>query len=250
MRITINNYAEEGEGEVFILLYGLFGSPRNFRHLISHLRKSYRVIVPIFPFFEDGHSTTIFSLTDFLHELTQELGIRKFHLLGNSMGGHIALLYTLQHPEKVMTLTLSGSSGLYEHGMGDSFPRRKDYDYIREKTKLTFYDPNIATEELVNEIYETVNSRKVLAILSLAKSTIRNNLENRLHEIKAPCCLVWGENDTITPPQVALDFQRLMPHARLYWIDQCGHVPMLETPERFNDVIDHFMAILSGKLAV
>lgn len=205
--------------------------------------KKYRVIVPIFPFYEMGISVTIFGLTDFLHQLTEELELKKFHLLGNSMGGHIALLYTLKYPEKVGSLILSGSSGLYENGMGDSFPKRKEYEYIKAKTELTFYDPATATKELVDEIFEIVNSRKALHILSLAKSTIRNNLEQELHKIKAPCCLIWGQQDVVTPPQVAKDFKRLIPHAKLYWIDECGHVPMLETPEKFNEAIDEFMSI-------
>lgn len=237
-----NKCIDEGSGEVIILLYGLFGSAKNFRYLADHLKKKYRVIIPILPFYSSGFSVTIFCLTEFLHKLTEELNLEKFHLLGNSMGGHIALLYTLKYPEKVQSVILSGSSGLFENGMGYSFPKRKMYDYIKTKTELTFYKPETATKELVDEIYEIVNSRKALHILSLAKSTIRNNLEKELHKIKAPCCLIWGRQDVITPPYVAEDFKRLIPHGHLYWIDECGHVPMLETPESFNEVIDHFMS--------
>lgn len=236
-------YIDEGSGEVFILLYGLFGSAKNFNYLANHLKKDYRVIIPIFPFYNLGFSVTIFCLTEFLSQLIEELKLERFHLLGNSMGGHIALLYTLKHPEKVESVILSGSSGLFENGMGYSFPKRKEYDYIKSKTELTFYDPGTASKELVDEIFEIVNSRKALHILSLAKSTIRNNLEKELYKIKVPCCLVWGRQDVVTPPQVAIDFKRLIPHASLYWIDECGHVPMLETPDKFNEVIDNFMSI-------
>ena len=244
------NYIDEGSGEVFILLYGLFGSAKNFNYLVQHLKKKYRVIIPVFPFYDMGISVTIFSLTEFLSQLIGELKLEKFHLLGNSMGGHIALLYSLKYPEKVESLILSGSSGLFENGMGYSFPKRKEYDYIKTKTELTFYNPATASRELVDEIFEIVNSRKALHILSLAKSTIRNNLEQELYKIKVPCCLVWGRQDVVTPPQVANDFKRLIPHAQLYWIDECGHVPMLETPDRFNEVIDHFMSITATKTAL
>ncbi|MBI5858575.1 MAG: alpha/beta hydrolase [Sphingobacteriales bacterium] len=235
------HYMEEGQGDVIILLYGLFGSVNNFRYLVDHLKKTHRVIVPKFPFYDLGYSVTVFSLTEFLQQLILELNLEKFHLLGNSMGGHIALLYTLQYPEKVKSLILSGSSGLYESGMGDSYPKRSSYDFIKNKTELTFYDPGIASKELVDEIYATVNSRKALHILSLAKSTIHNNLEKELTKIKTDCCLIWGQNDTITPPEVALKFNRLIPHSKLFWIERCGHVPMLETPQSFNVILDNFL---------
>lgn len=242
---TSKYYVEEGQGEPIILLYGLFGSVKNFTPLINHLKESYRVIVPVFPFFDLGMTITIYSLTDFLHNLINDLKLEKFHLLGNSMGGHIALLYTLKHPNKVTSLILSGSSGLYETGMGDTFPRRGDYNYIKKKAEITFYDPKTATKELVDEIFATVNSRKALQILSLAKSTIHNNLEKELSKIKSDCCLIWGRNDVVTPPEVALKFNKLIPHSTLEWIDECGHVPMLETPEAFNKLLDKFLVSLN-----
>jgi len=241
---THEHYIEEGDGEVIILLYGLFGSVKNFDALTRHLKQAYRVIIPVFPFYELGLSINIFTLTDFLHDVITALQLEKFHLLGNSMGGHIALLYALQHPEKIQSLILSGSSGLYENGMGDSFPKRKDYNYIKTKTELTFYDPHTATKELVDEIFTTVNSRKAIQIISLAKSTIHSNLRPELPCITADCCLIWGKNDVVTPPAVALEFSRLIPHSKLFWIDKCGHVPMLEAPKLFNSLLDKFLASL------
>src|SRR5688572_5805917 len=240
-------YIEQGQGEPLVLLYGLFGSAGNFDATIHDFRQAYRVIVPVFPFFESGTRVDIFTMSSFLANLIKQLGLERFHLFGNSMGGHIALLYTLEHPEKIKSLILSGSSGLYETGLGDTFPRRSDYDYIKTKTQMTFYKPEVATKELVDEVYTTVNSNKALQILSLAKSTIRNNLEKELHKIKAPCCLIWGKNDIITPLHVAKDFQRLIPHAELHLIDECGHVPMMERPDEFNLLLHHFLDKLNRK---
>ena len=135
--------------------------------------------------------------------------------------------------------------------MGDSYPKRGDYEYIKRKTQLTFYDPAMATQELVDEVYEIVNSRlKVIKIIALAKSAIRNNLGEELNRIKQPTLLVWGNNDTITPPFVAREFNRLIPNSELYFIDKCGHAPMMEVPDEFNHILHKFLTKLNESAAV
>lgn len=194
-------FIEEGEGETLLLLHGLFGAMSNFADLIEHFRKSYKVVVPILPLFDlDIFHTSVGGLQKFVNKFIETRGYRNIHLLGNSLGGHVALVHVLKHPEQIKTLTLTGSSGLFENGMGDSYPKRGDYEYIKKKTQLTFYDPAMATKELVDEVFEITNSRvKVIKIIALAKSAIRNNLGEELNQIKQPTCLIWGNNDTITP---------------------------------------------------
>jgi pimeloyl-ACP methyl ester carboxylesterase len=126
--------------------------------------------------------------------------------------------------------------------MGDSYPKRGDREYIRKKTELTFFDPAMATTELVDEVFEITNNRiKVIKIIALAKSAIRNNLGEELNQIKQPTCLIWGNNDTITPPFVGREFNRLIPNSELHFIDNCGHAPMMEVPGEFNNVLDGFL---------
>jgi len=139
-------------------------------------------------------------------------------------------------------LTLTGSSGLYENAMGGSFPRREDYEYIKEKVGLTFFDPKHATKELVDECYEIVNDRaSALRTLALAKSAIRHNVAKDLPALNIPVCLIWGKNDTITPPEVAEEFKELLPKADLFWIDECGHAPMMEQPQEFNTLYNTWL---------
>jgi pimeloyl-ACP methyl ester carboxylesterase len=162
--------------------------------------------------------------------------------LGNSLGGHVGLVHVLKYPEKIKTLTLTGSSGLFENGMGDSYPKRGDKDYIRKKTEVTFYDPAMATDELVNEVFEITNNRiKVIKIIALAKSAIRNNLGEELNHIKQPTLLVWGNNDIITPPFVGEEFKKLIPNSELHFVDKCGHAPMMEVPGEFNIILQNFL---------
>ena len=162
------------------------------------------------------------------------------------MGGHVGLVYVLKTPEKVKSLILTGSSGLFENAMGDSYPKRGDYEYIKNKTAQTFYDPAVATKELVDEVFEITRNRiKVIKIIALAKSAIRNNLGEELNQIKQPTMLIWGKNDTVTPPFVAEEFHKLIPQSQLQFIDKCGHAPMMEVPHEFNTILEQFLQSLS-----
>ncbi|TDH23099.1 alpha/beta hydrolase [Segetibacter sp. 3557_3] len=236
-------YIEIGEGEPLMLLHGLFGALSNFKDLIDHFSTSYKVVVPMLPLFElDIFHTSVGGLAKHVHKFIEARGYTDIHLLGNSLGGHVALVHILKHPQKIKTLILTGSSGLFENGMGDSYPKRGDREYIRKKTELTFYDPAMATKELVDEVFDiTINRIKVIKIIALAKSAIRNNLGEELNEISQPTCLIWGNNDTITPPFVAKEFQKLIPNSELHFIDKCGHAPMMEVPGEFNVILDQFL---------
>jgi len=237
-------FIEVGTGEPLVLLHGLFGALSNFMDLIDYFSPKYKVIVPILPLFElDIFHTTVGGLAKFVHRFIDTRGYTNVHLLGNSLGGHVGLVYILKHPERIKTLTLTGSSGLFESGMGDSYPKRGNKEYIRKKTELTFYDPAMATDELVNEVFEITNNRiKVIKIIALAKSAIRNNLGEELNRITQPTCLIWGKNDTITPPFVAEEFKKLIPNSELHFIDKCGHAPMMEVPSEFNVILEQFLS--------
>lgn len=239
-------YIEEGEGEPLLLLHGLFGALSNFKDLIEYFKPKYKVVVPMLPLFDlDIFHTSVGGLEKHVHKFIEMKGYENIHLLGNSLGGHVALVHILKHPERIKSLILTGSSGLFENGMGDSYPKRGDYEYIKKKTQLTFYDPNTATKELVDEVFEITNNRlKVIKIIALAKSAIRNNLGDELNQIKIPTLLIWGKNDTVTPPFVAEEFHKLIPNSQLHFIDKCGHAPMMEVPAEFNDLLDTFLKSL------
>jgi pimeloyl-ACP methyl ester carboxylesterase len=245
-------FIEEGEGEPLVLLHGLFGALSNFRPLIEYFRNHNKVVVPMLPLLEmDILHTSVGGLAKFVNKFLEARGLNQVHLLGNSLGGHVALVHILKHPERIKSLILTGSSGLFENGMGDSYPKRGDYEYIKQKTELTFYDPKTANKELVDEVYSITNNRlKAIKIIALAKSAIRNNLGEELNQIKQPTLLVWGSNDSITPPFVAREFNKLIPNSELHFIDKCGHAPMMEVPEEFNAILLKFLKKLSEPATV
>lgn len=237
------NYIEEGEGEVLLLLHGLFGALSNWKEVLDHFSKQYKVVIPLMPIFEMNIlQLSVEGLADFIHDFIEFKHYPKVNLIGNSLGGHVALVYIKKHPQKVNSLILTGSSGLYENAMGGSYPKKGDRDFIREKVALTFYDPKTATDELVEEVYQTVNDKgKVLRILMMAKSAIRHNMRKDIPSFNQPTCLIWGKNDTITPPEVGEEFRQLLPNAELHLLNECGHAPMMEQAKLFNEIVAAFL---------
>ncbi len=243
-------FIDEGEGQILLLIHGLFGALSNWADLTQHFSNRYRVIIPMMPIYEMPlKEAGLEGLTDFLENFIAMKQLDEFSIIGNSLGGHIGLIYTLRNQHKVKNLILTGSSGLFENTMGGSFPRRGNYDYISERVAYTFYDPKIATKELVDEVFDVTKSiPKCQRVVVIARSAQRHNMAASLHNIKIPTLLIWGLNDTITPPHVAHEFNQLIPYSKLRFIDKCCHAPMMERPEEFNCYLDEFLAVKFKKV--
>ena len=172
-------YVEQGEGPVLILLHGLFGALSNYKDVFDAFCDRYRVIIPLLPIYSlPILNTNVKSLAKFLYHFIKFKKLENYTLLGNSLGGHVALYYVNKHQDKVKSLILTGSSGLYENTMGSSFPRREDKVFIKNKVAETFYDPKHATPDLVDECYNIVNDRgQLIRILAIAKSAIETPIE-------------------------------------------------------------------------
>ena len=232
-------YIERGDGAPLILLHGLMGGVDNFGSMVDLVASAgFKVLAPDLKLFEVPLlKTSIKYLSEYLHDFMKHKKLKNAVLVGNSLGGHIALIFSKKYPEKVDGLILTGSSGLYEKAMGDTFPRRGDYEYIKVKTEEVFYDPKTATKELVDKVFDIVNkSDSVIRLLAFAKSAIRHNMSEDLPNMNMPICLIWGQQDKVTPPHVAEEFQTLFPNSELFWIDKCGHSPMWEHPKKFSEI--------------
>jgi len=237
-------FVDEGQGPVLMLLHGLFGALSNWESVVEAFSKKFRVVIPMLPIYEMPiKEAGLEGLRKFTEEFVAMMKLDHMIIMGNSLGGHVGILYTLHNKEKVTKLILTGSSGLFENTMGGSYPRRGSYDYVKERVAYTFYDPKTASKELVDEVFETTKSiPKCMRIVAIAKSAQRNNLAAELPNIQVPTLLVWGLNDTITPPMVGYEFNRLIPNSELRFIDQCCHAPMMEQPEKFNRITEDFLA--------
>ncbi|WP_166967298.1 alpha/beta fold hydrolase [Yeosuana marina] len=238
------SYIETGEGTPIIILHGLMGGLSNFDSVTKYFsKKGYRVIIPELPIYSMSLiKTNVKSFAKYLHDFIEFKELDNVILLGNSLGGHIGLYHTKLYPEKIKALVITGSSGLYESAMGGGYTKRSDYEVIKKKSQDVFYDPEVATKEIVDEVYATVNDRnKLIKTLAIAKSAIRHNMAKDLPKMKIPTCIIWGKNDSVTPPEVAEEFNSLLPDADLYWIDKCGHAAMMEHPEEFNKILESWL---------
>jgi len=234
------SYLEKGEGTPIVILHGLMGGLSNFDGVVDFFpNKGYKVLIPELPLYNMSLlQTSVQTFAKFTREFVEHLNLGQVILLGNSLGGHIALLATKMYPDLVKALVITGSSGLYENAMGESYPRRGDYEFIKKKAQNVFFDPDVATKEIVDEVYVTVSDRnKLIKTLAIAKSAIRHNMAKDLPNMNTPTCIIWGKDDNVTPPEVAEDFARLLPDSDLYWIDKCGHAAMMEHPDLFNNLL-------------
>ena len=236
-------YESDDKGDPIILLHGLMGTLSNFEALIEYFRGRHKVVFPLLPLFEIPlRKLSLATLVEHVAGFIEYKGYNKVYMLGNSLGGHLALLYAQQYPDKLRGLILTGSSGLYEKSLGNTFPKRGDYEFVKRKTQEVFYNPEDASKELIDSVYAIVNDlRKAMSVVALAKSAIRHNMEDDLLQIKVNTLIIWGIEDTVTPLWVGEKFHKLLENSELVRIAKTGHAPMLERPDVFNAKLEDFI---------
>lgn len=241
-------YYDVGSGDVtVVLLHGLFGSPSNWLPVMQQLGKDYRFIALQLPIDASSSRRTsrfrcLSELTDHVVRLFDELDLDRAVIGGNSLGGQVSLDFCLSYPERVEGLILAGSAGLFEHNLAGGHRPRVCRDFIRDQASKIFFDSNMVCDELVDDIYAMLSDRPYRKmILRVAKSTRDRYMLPELANVNVPTLIVWGRDDTITPPFVADQFHENIRNAKRVFIDQCGHAPQIEQPEEFAAVVNEFL---------
>lgn len=253
-------YIDRGTGPVVVLIHGLGDQATVWKGTIDPLAKDHRVIaVDLIGF---GHSDKPpfdyrpETLVDFLDGFLRALHIERASLVGNSLGGHVAALYALEHGGSVEKLVLVDAGG-YRVNAGAMSARvkqalrlstRDDYRYF---SSLTFYDTKkyYPTEAFLDyAMSERVKRGDGFTIGKLADALLRNDdvLDNRLSNVHVPTLLVWGRYDKLVPLSVAHRFERDIKGARLVVLDKCGHVPQVECPAELNSALIGFLGAGPG----
>jgi 2-hydroxy-6-oxonona-2,4-dienedioate hydrolase len=238
-------YIDRGNGPVVILLHGLFGNISVWMPVVDELQKTHRVIIPRLPLFDlPLAQTNVSFLVRVLHEFIEWHQLSYVTLVGHAVGGQVALFYAHQHPEAVEKIVLVGSSGLMDQNpaddSGSSLPT--NYNFISEKVRTAFYQEVPEVEKLTRDIYDTVQSLpKRMVLTSLVQSSLHSKVASFLGKLELPVLLIWGLQDKISPPEVALHFHDLLKNAEMKFIDKCGHVPMIEQTAEFNRALTQFL---------
>jgi len=242
------SFFDVGSGQLpVVMLHGLFGSPSNWQSIMRDLSDHYRFLalqLPIEPGKERRHTkfTSLHQLTEHVARFFDEMGLDRAVLCGNSLGGQVALDFYLHHPERVERLVLSGSAGLFERSLSGGRPPRLCRHFIREQACEIFHDPTHVSDELVDDVYEMLSDRHYRRfLLKVAKSTRDRYMLEELAKVKVPTMIIWGRDDSITPPFVAKQFCDNIRNAELVFLDHCGHAPPIEQPKDFARVLHAFL---------
>lgn len=231
------------------MLHGMFGSADNWRDQIDVLSARYRMIVLELPIFElPLPECTVERFTGYVTDYLDWAGIRRATFVGNSLGGHVALDLAIRTPGRTRALVLTGSSGLFERGYETGVPTRPGLDWVRDRIALqVFHDARHIKPGMVEAAADILaDPAKKRRLVRVAKAAKRTHMGDRLHCVSAPTLLIWGKQDRITPLEVAREFERGIAGAELVLIDECGHAPMIEQPQRFTKALAAFLDGLEG----
>jgi pimeloyl-ACP methyl ester carboxylesterase len=258
-----------GNGPDVLLLHGLGSSKASFLDTAAALSRSgYRVHALDFPGFGSSSKAAALYGPAYLARtvvgVMDELGVRRAHVVGNSMGGRVAIEVALRHPERVGALALLCPAvafvrrdwhpivrlmrpefGMLPHSFGRSRVERHFWSLFADPDQV---DPTLA-EVVIDEferIYSSAGAR--LAFLSCARSIYleepfgRHGFYPRLANLQPPALFVWSSHDKLIPAGLRHHVEQWLPSSEHILLHDCGHVPQVERPERTNGLIRRFFA--------
>jgi 2-hydroxy-6-oxonona-2,4-dienedioate hydrolase len=250
--------ADVGVGRPVVFLHGLVGLNDHWDEVVNRIRHRVRCILVEFPLLKlTGADCSVSGVSLLTERLLEEhLSLKgsaydKYVLVGNSFGGHVALRLALSRQDLVGGLVLAGASGLIERTMVTQLTVHPSREWMRRKISELFYDPAVHMREAdLDRAHKEISERAgARAMVKLSRSARSDHLGNRIHQIKAPCLLVWGREDIVTPPEAAHEFMAKLQDARIVWYDRCGHAPMIEKPAEFAEAVMNFAAELDAREA-
>jgi pimeloyl-ACP methyl ester carboxylesterase len=251
------HYLEEGEGEPVVLLHGSgpgVSAEANWDSTIRALATRYRVFAPDMVGFgqTDRASGLDYRLSTWVEHVAgflSAVGVQRANIVGNSLGGIVALFVASQYPERVARLVLMGSPGIgmrMTDGLRALRAYRPSLDGMRDLLQTYFTnDPSVATEELVRMRYEASalpGEQENYEAIHAGQTSRENSplTEEMVRAMTAPTLLVHGRDDLVLSPQISWTMSQLLPNADLHIFHGCGHWAHLERAEDFTHLVGDF----------
>ncbi len=250
-------YVDEGTGPTILFLHGLGANIRRWQATLQEFAKFFRVIAYDHPGFGKSekpncaYNMAFFAET--LRDFVRQLGLNNFHLIGHSLGGAVALDYLLKTSHApVRSVILVAPAGIrprhpiWQRGLAALLLRNCWGARLMPRlVGASVYSPNELTDEMVSLAasvtadpeWPKLRRATVRTALAILGYCVREELRN----VQVPLGIIWGEQDSLQPVQLALEMHQKVPRARLSVIPDCGHFPMLERPDEFHKVLRSFL---------
>jgi pimeloyl-ACP methyl ester carboxylesterase len=258
------NYVEIGEGEPILFVHGISGSWQNWLENLPHFGAGHRAIALDLPGFGASPMPSwqidIPAYGRLIHDFCEKLGIEGATLVGNSMGGFIAVEAVTASPERFTRLVLVSAAGIINtwnpeeravivawawKTFGPHFARRGRQIVSRPRAREIVFGSFIRYPRRLREdlLFEQIvgGLEQADGFGDALHAVIRHDIRERLGTIEMPTMIVWGQSDRVIPMAAALSYHRRIPHSRLEIFERTGHVPQLERPARFNALLDEFL---------
>jgi len=250
-------YLERKSGEeTLVLLHGFGAEKDNWAELARHL-KGYRLIIPDLPGFGDSEKIEtaeydIASQVERLDKFFTKIGLKKFYIAGNSMGGNIAGIYSVKHPDKIKALILLNNSGIISADKsmvmkliekGDNPLIVKDRESFKNLFKFLFVKQPDIPERIMNYLADrAVEDRAFNEKIFIEMIKKPAMLDNSLALLTMPVLIIWGDKDQILDVSGVRVLEKGIKNHTTKILKDCGHVPLMERPEETASYISEFIA--------
>ena len=243
-------YYDHGQGAPLLLVHGLGADADVWAYCIGPLSESFRVIAPdLLGFGRSAKPLINYRLNTFVEVLDrflQALAVPRLSIIGNSMGGWLSAAFALRFPKRVNKLVLNDAIGIVAGSVQVPIDLRpSSLQNMRDILEFMFCDKELVTGELVEMVYElhlVRNDGPTIAAMLEAMEQHIDALDDKLHALRAPTLLLWGDTDRLSPLSMAEEFQRRIKGSRLEVIPHCGHIPALEKPQ---ELVKHVLRFLA-----
>jgi pimeloyl-ACP methyl ester carboxylesterase len=256
------NYVEIGEGEPLLFIHGLSGTWQNWLENLPHFGAQHRAIALDLPGFGTSPMPEweigMASYGQMVHDFCAALGLEGTTLIGNSMGGFIAVEAATAEPERYRRLVLVAAAGILNTWNPEARATATAYLWSKFGGSVADHGQWIVSHPRSRQIAMAPfvrypgKLRRELLLEHMAggrcpgfgdalQSLIGHDIRDRLATIEMPTLIVWGLSDRVIPVAAGISYHRRIPHSRLEIFERTGHLPQLERPVRFNALLDEFL---------